>query len=183
MAEPKRASADKMLNVEKDFKGMPVLATDTGAKLGEMRDAIIHPVEGRVLGGVALTTEGDDLRLRVTDFVIGQDAVMTSQKSYRYAGDYSGEMEGGIRAIGDMIGSKVVTEDGKLLGRVSEVYIGGEQPQVIYRVTESTLQKFFGGGFYIAGNIALSYAPDGARIIVPADTEDRYAASSLTEFF
>jgi uncharacterized protein YrrD len=172
-----------MLNVEKDFKGMPILATDTGAKLGEIRDALIHPVEGLVMGGVAVTADGDERRLRVSDFVVGQDAVMMSQKSFRYAGDYANEMEGGIRAIGEMIGSTVVTEDGKLLGRISEVYIGADRPQVVYRVAESTLQKFFGGGFFIDGNVAISYAPDGARIIVPAETEDRYAASSLSEFF
>jgi uncharacterized protein YrrD len=172
-----------MLNVEKDFKGMPILATDTGAKLGEVRDVIIQPVEGRVMGVYAVTPDGDERRLRATDFVVGKDAVMTSQKSFRYAGDYANEMEGGIRAIGEMIGSTVVTEDGKLLGRVSEVYIGEDRPHVVYRVTESTLQKFFGGGFFIDGNVALSYAPDGARIIVPTDTEDRYAASSLKEFY
>ena len=33
----------------------------------------------------------------------------------------------------------------------------------------------------LPGNAARSYAPDGARMIVPADTEERYAASSLAE--
>jgi uncharacterized protein YrrD len=162
---------------------MALLATDTGERLGEARDAIIQPVGGRVLGCVARTADGDELRLRTTDYVIGQDAVMTSLKAFKYAGDHADELTGGVRAVGEMVGSNVVTEDGALLGRISEVYIGAEQPRAVYRVAESTLQKFFGGGFYIAGDVALSYSPDGARIIVPADTEDRYAASSLADVF
>jgi uncharacterized protein YrrD len=162
---------------------MPLLAADTGEKLGEVRDAIIQPVGGLVLGCVARTAEGDELRLRASDFRIGQHAVMTSLKSFKYAGDYADEMSGGVRAVGEMVGSNVVTEDGKLLGRISEVYIGAEQPRVVYRIAESTLQKFFGGGFYLAGSMPRSYAPDGARIIVPAETEERYAAPTLADAF
>ena len=79
------------------------------------------------------------------------------------------------------VGSNVVTEDGDLLGRISEIFIRVDKPQAVYRITESKIQKLFGRGFFLPGNTALSYAPDGARMIVPADTEERYAASSLAE--
>jgi hypothetical protein len=82
-----------------------------------------------------------------------------------------------------MVGTNVVTEDGKLLGRVGEVHLSLETPRVTYRVAESTLQRFLGGGFYIAGDLPSAYSRDGVRMIVPPDTEERYAAESVDEAF
>jgi sporulation protein YlmC with PRC-barrel domain len=183
MAEARRVIEIRTLNVAKDLRGMSLLATDTGEKLGEIRDAVIQPTEGRVTGVVVRTRDGDELRLWISDVIIGQDAVMTSWESFEHAGYRANEMAGGVRALDEMIGSNVVTEDGDLLGRVSEVYIRVDKPQAVYRVTESKIQKLFGGGFFLPGDAARSYAPDGARMIVPADTEERYAASSLAEAF
>ncbi len=181
MAEAKRTSEIRMLDVAKDFKGMSVLASDTGAKLGEACDAIIHPTEGRLLGVVVRATEGGERQLSASSFIIGQDAVMVTTAAFRRADERSDELASGVRAIADLIGSKVVTENGALLGRVSEAHIGVDQSRVVYRVAESTLQKFFGGGFFLPGSVARSFSPEEKRMIVPADTENRYAASSLAE--
>ncbi|HKQ73027.1 MAG TPA: PRC-barrel domain-containing protein [Blastocatellia bacterium] len=181
MAEARKVIEFRALNVAKDFRGMPLLAADTGAKLGEIRDAIIQPTEGRVMGAVVRTLDGDDLRLRINDIIIGEDAVMTSLESFERAGDYSRDLAGGFRAVDEVVGANVVTENGDLLGRITEVYIRVDKPQAVYRVAESTLRKFFGKGFFLAGDAARSFAPDGARMIVPSDTEQRYAASSLAE--
>jgi hypothetical protein len=43
------------------------------------------------------------------------------------------------------------------------------------------LQRFFGGGFYIAGNVPHAYSSDGVRMIVPDDTENSRAVESLAE--
>ena len=181
MAEARRVIEIRALNVAKDFRGMALLAADTGSKLGEIRDAIIHPTEGRVMGALVRTVDGDEQRVRINDIIIGEDAVMTSGEAFDRAGDYSRELVGGFRAVEDMIGSNVVTENGELLGRITEVYIRVDKPMAVYRVAESKLQKFFGKGFFIAGDVARSFSPDGPRIIVPADTESRYATSSLEE--
>jgi uncharacterized protein YrrD len=181
MAEARREIEVRTLNVAKDLRGMSLLAVDTGEKLGEIRDAILQPTEGRVMGVVARTPDGNEFRLRISDIIIGQDAVMTSWESFERAGERAGEMAGGVRALDEMIGSNVVTEDGELLGRISEIYIRADKPQAVYRVTESRIQKLLGGGFFLPGGAPRSYAPDGARMIVPADTEERHAASSLAD--
>ncbi|MBO0857636.1 MAG: PRC-barrel domain-containing protein [Chloracidobacterium sp.] len=181
MTAARRVIEIRTLNVAKNLRGMSLLAVNTGAKLGEIRDAIIHPIEGRALGLIVRTPDNDELPLRIDDVIIGPDAVMTSWESIAHAGDQSSAMAGGVSAIIEMIGSNVVTEDGDLLGRVSDVYIRADKPQTVYRVTESRIQNFFGGGFFLPGDMALSYSPDGARIIVPADTESRYATSSLAD--
>jgi hypothetical protein len=45
------------------------------------------------------------------------------------------------------------------------------------------MQKFLGGGFYIASDLPTAYSHDGVRIIVPAYTEERYAVTTIDEAF
>lgn len=171
------------MNVDKELKGMTVLKTDTGNKMGEVNDAIVHPVEGRVLGLIIRTGEGQERAMAARDFFIGKDAVMATAGARFVEEGGDNWLAGGVPALGEVVGTNVVTEDGKLLGRVSEVHISLEMPRVVYRVTESTLQRFLGGGFYIAGDLPSAYSRDGVRMIVPPDTEERYAAESLDEAF
>ncbi len=174
-------SETRTLNVAQQLKGMAVLVTTTGERLGEVTDAIIHPTEGRMLGITVRTSGGEERALATRDFFIGPDAVMASGAVLAETEDGGGALAGGVPACRELLGTNVVTEDGKLLGRVSEVHISVEPPRVIYRVAESTLQRFFGGGFFIAADVPRTYSPDGVRLIVPTETEDRYAISSLAE--
>jgi uncharacterized protein YrrD len=170
------------LNVQKDLKEMTVLNSGTGEKLGTVHDAILHPTQGRLLGLVLRDGEGKNRLLSVRDFFIGRDAVMTI-KEFRYETD--GQSEALLEGIPaeQLKGSNVVTTDGRLLGRISDIYVAVEQPRTVYHVTESTLQRFFGGGFYLAGDVPSAYAPDGVRLIVPEETENRFAVSTVDEAF
>lgn len=173
----------RALNVEKGLKGMTVLRSDTGDKMGEIADAIIHPVEGKLMGLIVRTDEGQERALATPNFFIGKDAVMATAGA-RFTEDGPGAiLEHGVSATGEIVGTNVVTEDGKLLGRVSEVHVSLEMPRAIYRVTESTLQRFLGGGFYIGGDLPSAYSRDGVRMIVPADTEEKYAVTTIDEAF
>jgi sporulation protein YlmC with PRC-barrel domain len=173
-------SEARNLNVTKDLKGMIVLNTATGEKLGEVTDAIIHPTEGRMIGIALRTPEGEIRALPAENLLIGVHAVMVAKEARFEMPGHSDKLTGGVPAH-DLVGTNVVTGDGKLLGRVSEVYISTEQPKVFYHIAESALQRFFGGGFYIAGNLPRAYSPDGMRMIVPDDTENSYAVPSLAE--
>ena len=133
------------------------------------------------MGVIVRTPDKYEMRLHVDDINIGPDAVMTSWESFEHAGDRYSQLADGVRAVDEMVGSNVVTEDGDFLGRISDIYIRADKTQTVYRITESRVQKFFGGGFFLPGDVTRSYAPDGARIIVPADTENRYATSSLAD--
>ena len=173
----------RTMNVEKQLKGMTVLRSDTGDKLGEVSDAIVHPVEGRVVGLIVRTDQGQERAIATRDFFIGKDAVMAEAGARFIEEAASEKLEGGVPAIGEIVGTNVVTDEGKLLGRVSEVHISLEMPRAVYRVTESTLQRFLGGGFYIAGDLPSAYSRDGVRMIVPADTDERHAAVTIDEAF
>lgn len=172
-----------IINVEKNLKGMTVLRVDTGNKMGEVSDAIVNPVEGKVMGLIVRADQKQERALAAQDFFIGKDAVMAIAGA-RFVEEESGNnLKDGVPALGEIIGTNIVTNEGKFLGRVSEVHISLEMPRAVYRVTESTLQRFMGGGFYIAGDLPHAYSQDGVRLIVPADTEDRYAVMIIDEVF
>ena len=173
----------RAMNVDKELKGMTVLRSDTGNKMGEVLDAIIHPTEGRVMGLIVRTDEGQERALATRDFFIGKDAVMATPGAIFVIQSEDDSLDDGIPAIGEIVGTNVVTDEGELLGRVSEVHISLETPRTAYRVTGSTLQRFFGGGFYIAGDLPSGYSRDGVRMIVPVDTDERHAVTTVDEAF
>lgn len=171
------------LNVANQLRGMLVLVPDTGEKLGEISDAIVHPTRGEMLG-IALHTSSGEGRLLATDdfFIVSNKGVVIAAEDARSdLESLSRVLTGGVNACGQILGINVVTEKGKLLGRICEVYISVESAQVFYRVAASTWQRLFGGGFFMAGDVPHAYSLDGLRLIVPADTEDHYVATSLIE--
>jgi uncharacterized protein YrrD len=170
----------RVMSVTKELKGMSVISNSTGEKLGEAEDVFVHPTEGLVLG---LGLRGPDGRARaftVRDFFIGPDAVMANEDARLESPEQSAELAEGVSSR-ELTGTNVVSADGKLLGRVSDVYISLDHPRAAYHVTHSTLQRFFGGGFYLAADVPRAYSPDGARMIVPEDAEHRLAVSSPGE--
>jgi sporulation protein YlmC with PRC-barrel domain len=164
-----------------DLKGMPVLAADSGERLGEVTDAIIHPTKGRILGVALKTTDGERRVLDVQEIRIGEDAVMAAPGTRPHAADDVEDLREGVSARDGIIGANVVTAAGKLIGRISGVYVSIDRPRTAYRVTESTLQRWFGGGFFIAGDVPSGYAADRPRFIVPEDIEEIYGGDSITE--
>jgi sporulation protein YlmC with PRC-barrel domain len=175
-----KMSESKAMSVTKELKGRSILNSGTGERLGEVEDVFIHPTEGRVLGISLRAPDGRAQGFGVRDFLIGPDAVMVSGDARPELPGESGALAEGV-TVRELTGTNVVSADGRLLGRVSDVYISLDQPRAAYHVAHSTLQRFFGGGFYLAGDVPRAYAPDGARLIVPEDAEHRFAASSLGE--
>ena len=172
---------EKLLSVANQLRGMPVLVPDTGEKLGEVLDALIHPTRGELLGIVLRTSSGKERLLATDDFfiVLPKGVVVAAEEARSDLESLSRLLVGGVNACGEILGIQVVTEKGKLLGRVCEVYILVDSPQVFYRIATSTWQRLFGGGFFMAGDVPHAYSLDGLRLIVPAETEEHYVATSL----
>ncbi len=164
-----------------ELRGMTVLNSETGGKLGEVTDVIVHPTEGRVLGITLRNSVGEVMALAAHEMFIGVDAVMTQGATSLEAWSSESKLADGALASHDMIGTNIVTEDGRLIGQVSDIYISTETPRTFYQVAGSTLQRFLGGGFFLPGDLPRVYSTDGARMIVPPDAEHAYAASSIEE--
>jgi sporulation protein YlmC with PRC-barrel domain len=170
----------RVMSVRNGLRGMSVINSATGEKLGEAEDVFVHPTQGRVLGISLRAADGQARALSARDFFIGPNAVMTTGEARLELADQGGALVDGVSGR-ELAGTNVVSADGRLIGRVSDVYISLDEPRAAYHVTHSTLQRFFGGGFYLAGDVPRAYAPDGARMIVPEETEDRLACPSAEE--
>lgn len=164
-----------------ELQGMAVLNSDTGEKLGVVSDVLVHPVEGRVMGITIRDEAGAVTSLGAHDLFIGVHAVMTRNEAKVETWEPGDRLAKGALASREVVGTNVVTEDGRLIGQVSEVYISTEKPLAYYKVAESTVQRFFGTGFVIPGDAARAYSTDGVRMIVPVDIEERYSAASIEE--
>ena len=176
-------SQSKVLSVVKNLKGRSVLAADTGVRLGFVADVLLHPIRGQVLGIAIRSSDREPLRaLSASEFRIGEDAVMAAPgaallpiKSYPF-------IEAAL-AMSEMIGANVVTDTGKIIGRVSDIYVLMDRPMFAYKITESAWQKLTGGGYYVRGDVPRAFSHDGLRLMVPADTRSGRAHEDLADVF
>jgi uncharacterized protein YrrD len=175
----------KALNIAAELCGLPVLDPETARLHGKVVEAIIHPTEGTLLslwlqapGGAARAVAGADCQVfRETGAILApQQAVIERQK-------LAPKLASGLAVCRGLLGASVVTEEGELLGRVTEAYLHEERQQISYRITKSKLQELWGGGFFLAGHVPLTWSSLGARLIVPADTASKHARASLQAVF
>jgi uncharacterized protein YrrD len=170
-------SSNQAVNYEAKLKHMPVLESNTGAKLGALSDLIINPEGGKLLGITILRTDLEARAVAMEYVHIGKDAIMLMDQVFA-AVDFSGVFAQGVLAS-DILKANVVTQDGRLIGRIKEIYITPGTLDLHYRVAESTLQRLLGGGLFFPAAIPSSLSPDRKRFIVPVDFESKYARKSL----
>lgn len=171
----------RVIDVGGALRGMAVLVTDTGERLGQVEDVLVHPTRGVVLAVMVRGEDGELRTLGVSQCSIGVDAVMASAGRTPTREPVDGALQDGVLALRDLVGSNVVTDQGKLLGRVSEVLVSSERPVVAYRVTDSALQRLAGRGMALPGCAAEAYSTDGTRMIVSARAEAEFAKASVSD--
>lgn len=173
----------QIINVASQLQGLPVILSGSGHKLGQVSDAIVHPTEGSLMGLVVATSRGAERLLLAEDFHIFVEtgAVIVAEDAHLNLDKINAAIRDGVRVCRNLIGAEAITKSGKLLGRVIEVYVIDEQLRMIYRVASSRLQKMFGGGFFIAGNLPHAWSKTGARLIVNAQVTGPEHFASLDE--
>jgi sporulation protein YlmC with PRC-barrel domain len=173
--------AQKMLKRLDAVQGMAVLDATSGSRIGEVADMIVNPSTGVVQGMILRDGNGALRSFAVEEIHIGPDAVMAGKSTEIDEAARSAALDGGVPAAGELIGTRVVGEEGTLLGQISEVYISLEKPRIAYRVAGSALDRMFGGGFYISGKLPRAYARSEQRMIVPAGTSERFAVKTAED--
>jgi uncharacterized protein YrrD len=159
--------------------GRTVLARTTGNKLGQSRDLIINPASGELAG---LVLHMPDESLRCVAYVdihsFGPDAVMINSDEAAMPAQDSPLKQLPL-AKSNLIGVNVVTESGKLLGQVANIYVRlAETLLLIYEVRSSLLDKLLGHALYFPASQGRAISTDFARIVVADDTAEK-AANSL----
>lgn len=153
--------------------GKTVLSRSTANKLGPVCDLIVDPVKGELSGLAVQMTDGS---LRLIDYreisSFGPDAVMINSDESAIPA-----LDSPLRALPlaktNLIGVKVVTESGKLLGQIANVYIHlAEESLVVYEVRSSLLDKLLGHSLYFPASQGCAISEGDARLVVTDDTAE-----------
>lgn len=158
--------------------GMTVLSLATGNKLGQIVDLFIEPINGVFLGATLTLPDGSTGEVAHTEiYSFGRDAVMARSDESISPPD-AGVLTGG-RPTSKLIGTKIITESGDIIGHITNVFVTLKPPpHIIYEARHSLLDKLLGREFFLPASLGHALSDDCARLVVP-DTTMEIANSDL----
>jgi uncharacterized protein YrrD len=152
-----------------DLIGRPVVDASTGDDVAEVRDVLFDAAQGKILG-FTLRRPGF-LGRRMKEILpisqvlaVGTDAVMISTTNALTHSDDEAMTDAG----GAVVGDRVMTESGRILGELKDVIVlGGPEPRVV--------AFEIGDGPTGAGLVPIGAASglSGTALIVPDEYEQR----------
>lgn len=172
-------SQSRPVSVSGALRGMPVFASDTGELLGEVLDAVLQPTSGRLTALIVRTNDGDAGAVPGCAARIGPDRVSADSAALLPRPLVRALLREGVPAAGCLVGALLVTDDGRLVGHIAEVFIAEDGSGAVYRVARSPLDRVLGTGLYVPAEAAWSYSHEGSRLIVPEDVEARHGRKKL----
>ena len=152
--------------------GRPVLSLETANKLGSVDDLIVDPLKGQ-LAGISIQRLDESRALVEWRVVhsIGSDAIMVDRDDSLVQFDRS-TIKTLPRAKKDLIGVKVITEHGELMGKISALFLClAETPVFIYEVRSSIFDKLLGHAVYFAASLGCAFSDDGISLVVTDDPD------------
>lgn len=153
--------------------GRPVLSRATANALGQTHDLLVDPARG-VLAGLCVLLP--DATLRLVDYgeiySFGPDAVMINGDASAVPVELSP-----LRVLPlakfNLTGANVVTEGGRLLGQIANVYIRlAETLLLVYEVRASLLDKLLGHALFFPASQGRAVSADFRRIVVAEETPE-----------
>ena len=164
---------DRVARIDK-LIGRAVVSVETANKLGPVSDVLVDPIKGE-LAGLAVHRTADQTHALVSILDIhgiGSDAVMVE-------GDHSlvlteaSPLNTLPRGQADLIGVKVLTEYGQLLGNIANLFVCLiQRPVFIYEVRSSLIDKLLGRAFYFAASLGCAFSDDRSALVVTAEPEE-----------
>jgi uncharacterized protein YrrD len=130
-----------MVREARDLLDMPVIATDTGRRLGEVDKLLFEPGAHAMLGLVVKPTDKEPLLLLPRDKVrsIGKDAVTTVDEASLQVLDSDQHARRLAEGPGHLSGLRILTEDGDDLGKVDNVLLNDDLSVASYQVSTGLL--------------------------------------------
>ena len=162
---------DNVENIEK-LIGRAVVSLETANTLGRVADLLADPLSGQLAGFSVQRVDQSYALASVLDVQgIGPAAVMLEGEHSLVLVDAS-PLNTLPQAKQNLIGVKVITEQGLLLGEISNLYLCiDHRPAFIYEVRSSLFDKLLGRAFYFAASLGRAFSGDGTSLIVSADPE------------
>jgi uncharacterized protein YrrD len=169
--------SNKLNNVEKieQIMGRAIISLETANKLGHVADLIVDPVSGQ-LAGFSVQGLDESFALVSTPDVhdIGPDAIIVERDGSLVPGDDS-PVKTLPRAKENLIGVKVITEHGQVLGNISSLFLCLDKtPSFIYEVRSSLLDKLLGRAFYFAASLGCAFSDDQTALVITGGPEDMH---------
>jgi uncharacterized protein YrrD len=155
--------------------GRAVLSRASANKLGEIHDLIVEPVKGALVGIAVKTVDGKLHYAEASEvYSIGPDAVMVNSDSSAIPPENSPAKDFPL-ALNKLAGSEVITERGKVLGQVANIFIHlAEEPVLIYEVRSSILDKLLGRSLFFPASQGHAFsAGNNARLVVEEGTAEK----------
>lgn len=161
-----------MDNVEKIelVIGRPVVSLETANKLGHVADLLVDPLSGELAGfSVQRRDESYALVNALDVHEIGPDAIIVKFDESLVLADAS-PLKTLPKGKSNLIGVKVITEHGQLLGRITNLYLCiDKRPIFIYEARSSLFDKLLGRAFYFAASLGCALSDDGTRLVVTGE--------------
>jgi uncharacterized protein YrrD len=156
------------------FIGRPVVSRATANLVGQTHDLLVDVARGALAG---LCARLADATLRLVDYgeiySFGPDAVMINGDASAVPVEVS-PLRVLPLAKSNLVGVNVVTEGGRLLGQVANLYLHlAETLLLVYEVRASLLDKLLGHALFFPASQARAISADFARIVVADDTPER----------
>jgi uncharacterized protein YrrD len=154
--------------------GKTVVARATANKIGQIHDLIVDPVKGELIG---LSVQMADQSLRLINhheiYSFGPDAVMVNSDESALPVQDS-PLKRSPLAKNNLIGAKIITEGGKVLGQIANIYIHlAETSLFIYEVRSSLLDKLLGHVLFFPASWGVALSEDGTRLVVSNDAVEK----------
>ena len=141
----------------------------------------IDPVNGIPLGVTLSQTDGRISGLLFDEiYSFGRDAVMAkTEQSIRLLD--TDVLDAG-RPASKLIGTKIITESGDMLGQISNVYVTLKPPPyILYEATQSVLDRLLGREFFLPASLGQALSDDCTRLVV-VDITAEIADANLANF-
>src|SRR6185369_3201490 len=162
---------DNIENIEK-LIGRDVVSLETANTLGRVADLLADPLSGQLAGFSVQRLDQSYALVSVLDVQgIGPAAVMLEGEHSLVLADAS-PLKTLPRAKQNLIGVKVITEQGLLLGEITNLYLCiDHRPAFIYDVRSSLFDKLFARAFSFASSLGRAFSGEETSLIVTANPE------------
>ncbi len=160
-----------------ELLGMPVVSITGAEKLGDVQGLVLNPDAQHVVGvRIRLLPEGVVKTVSASDARVGHDAVTI--KDPRSVGEEElTEVEGTVD-LATLMGTKVLTHGGNLMGHIEDVEIDANLIITGYQIGKGALSDLFGGRSSLPAAQGMHYVKE--MLMVPdevvAELERRKAA-------
>ncbi|MFN7931571.1 MAG: hypothetical protein U0Y68_27300 [Blastocatellia bacterium] len=144
-----------------------VLLDDEVHLTGKISQVFLHPTKGRVLG-FAVHVAGQPIPMLIAfKYLLCTQAAPVADQVAALTDAFSIVEEFGIGATTyqDLLGARVLTEDGRHCGQIEEIYFGEEGLQTIYQVRKTGWRGLFRKFYFIHGNDGHFYSYCHRRLI------------------